>query len=814
MDINEAINYIFEGQALLFTGSGFSFGATSAAGIIPSAGSLSNILDEQTGEDSNGDLGEAADAYIEKNGENQLVSLIKTHFCCKATTHAQDVISKQKWLRIYTTNYDDIVEIGGRKANLPRHTVTLADRVHDFKDLRNQVIHLNGSVDNLTPEKLYNEFKLTNASYLTRDFQDSEWVDLFQYDLKDAQAILFVGFSMKYDLDIKRVVAQEAFRDKTFFIVWHQESPKNIRQLEKFGIVLPISTEGFATKIEEAAKNYVPPTTVLTPPLLCFNKYSRNYVRQEIKDQDVFDLFLHGIVSDNLVCYSINEPKSYPYYVYREKLDFAFKLIENGCRRLVIHSDLGNGKTLFIKGLSIMLSKSGYDVYEFKRDEVSMERELDTICNIKGNRTVIVLENYSSYKNVLKYLKLRCTDQILLFTERSVKNDMAIDSLEKDFGETREIDLNVLTELEAERLNAVLNQYGLWGVSSTLRDDQKLDLIRRKYKGSLCSVLLDIMNSPSIIGRFQSEIGKIKRGSSLFQVLIMILVSKYLELNMDVDMLAVAIDDDLLGSTSYRRNEVMKEFVDFSSLEIRVRSSIFSEALLKNVIDATSISEVLIKAFKRINKHQSESKYRRVLFSLLSSSNLIRLLDRKGEDNQNLLINFFEKIRDCEFCKSNPHYWLQYAIIKLKEPNYEVAKKLFENAYAFAKKKTDFDPYQIDNHYARYLLENSINNIDDPEYMKTITQVQDILTEPGHLKRTKYYPFRVARNYYSFYEKYKAKMSKKEKQQMSAFSMKLLTMITIYKKSTPAYSHRWDVKDAENGLEAIVADINGDQSIK
>lgn len=808
MDIRNAIYKIFMGRGLLFTGSGFSVAADSVIGKIPSALQLANILDDKSGSDSGGDLGEAAESFIVAKGEYQLIPILRDCFTCKNTTDAQDIISQQKWMRIYTTNYDDIIEIGGRKSGIARQSVALADRLHDFKELNDIVIHLNGSINELTPEKLNDEFKLTNSSYLTRDFQNSEWISLFTYDLKDADAIFFVGFSMKYDLDIKRIVSSEAYKDKCYFIVSTTENELNKKQLSRFGSVLEIGTDGFAKLIKEEFEHFTPPVVELPYRFLCFEQY-KTFIRPELKDDDAYNLFFKGNFSLPIIYYSIKEPVNYPYFIYRDRLDFALDSItNNGCRRMVVHSDLGNGKTLFVKGLALLLTDKGYKVFEFKRDEVSLLREVNKICSIKDNNVVIILENYSSYKDVLSRLKLVLRDQILIVTERSVKNDMGIDSLEKDFGQFYEIDLNVLSEKEIVRLVQIFDKFGLWGRYANLRKDQKIDKIIHDYHRSLCPVLLDIIDSPTIIGRFKEEISKIRKGTSLYDVLIMVLISKLLELDLDVDMLSVAIDDNLLGNSSMRRNPFLREFIDFQSMEITLRSSVFSEAILRNVIDPIEIGRVLIKSFKRINTHRGEAKYKRILFSFMSSSNLNHLIDRRGDGNNSILINFFEKIRDCEFCKNNPHYWLQYAIIKLNEPDYVVARTLFSNAYAYAKNKQDFDTYQIDNHYARYMLENSVFNIDDPNFMETIEKVQAILTEPNHLKRTKYYPFRVAQNYLPFFNKYKSRMTKKEKMRFSAYCSRLLVMIDIYKKSTPNYSHRRDVSNAQKGLEQIVSEID------
>lgn len=67
-------------------------------------------------------------------------------------------------------------------------------------------IHLNGYIGDLNEGALDKEFKLTDQSYTAEDFVDSDWITLFDSDLKTSDAIFFIGFSMNSDLDIKRVI--------------------------------------------------------------------------------------------------------------------------------------------------------------------------------------------------------------------------------------------------------------------------------------------------------------------------------------------------------------------------------------------------------------------------------------------------------------------------------------------------------------------------------------------------------------------------------------------------------------------------------
>lgn len=48
--------------------------------------------------------------------------------------------------------------------------VTLSSSLREFQDKSDTVVHLNGSVSNLTSTSLSEEFKLTSSSYLTQFF--------------------------------------------------------------------------------------------------------------------------------------------------------------------------------------------------------------------------------------------------------------------------------------------------------------------------------------------------------------------------------------------------------------------------------------------------------------------------------------------------------------------------------------------------------------------------------------------------------------------------------------------------------------------
>jgi hypothetical protein len=259
MELVKAIQKALDGQAVLFTGAGFSTGAMNIDGTkFKSGRQLAKILSAASGVDEIADLDEAADIYIEKHAKAELISLLKKEYTVKECKPFHKAVCSINWRRIYTTNYDNILETCYAQNGKKLTPVSLSDNIRSIDTTSSLCIHLNGFIDRLNSETIMNEFKLTNTSYLTTSFLNSPWIARFRSDIKLARAIFFVGYSL-YDLDIKRILFEsDQLRDKCFFIV--QENPNDALKyrISKFGIITPIGVDGFAKEIVNIEKTYVP----------------------------------------------------------------------------------------------------------------------------------------------------------------------------------------------------------------------------------------------------------------------------------------------------------------------------------------------------------------------------------------------------------------------------------------------------------------------------------------------------------------------------------------------------------------------------
>jgi hypothetical protein len=124
------------------------------------------------------------------------------------------------------------------------------------------------------------------------------------------------------------------------------------------------------------------------------------------------------------------------------------------------------------------------------------------------------------------------------------------------------------------------------------------------------------------------------------------------------------------------------------------------------------------------------------------------------DDNQKeaKLVRYFENVRATGVGTSNPQFWLQYALACMSFQSYEDAGGHFDTAFGLAKNRGGYDPYQIENTYARFLLESRARTDHWDDFADAFLQAHEILARQMGSVREGYYPYRVARVYLEFVE--------------------------------------------------------------
>lgn len=532
--------------------------------------------------EGNGKLGDASQYYLTKKTKAQLINFLREEFIIEKPSDLQFKVGRQNWERIYTTNYDEIIEMSGSHAFSRRQGVAVSTPMKNIPNKRGVCIHLNGSISCLTPETLDNEFKLTNRSYNFDDLLSTEWFSLFKDDLYSAKAIFFIGFSGEYDLDLKRVFqSTKELKEKTFFIISPTADELEIMRLEDFGQILTIGLEGFV-KLMEDQQSVTTKTAIKLPVILKSFQHIQSFnIVPRLEMRYVLKLFTIGDLDEKLLDYSLREPQRFIYAVYRNNLKTLLDLIYSGERMFVVQSALGNGKSIFIESAALELAKKGYSVYIYRNGSSSLVDEINTICQEKN--AVIIIENYSSSIDVLRKInRFKTDDTVLILSERTARHEVAYSQLDFFNESFNTIDVNELAINEAEALISIFDKYGLWGKYAHYSNDQKIKHILNKCQGEISTAIISLLSEKQFSNRYALLLKSLQEHSEFYQVVMYILFSKYFCFPLEYRQLTESMGMNAINNPSFKNNECIRELVNFDDEKIRFKSSVLSYFLLKN----------------------------------------------------------------------------------------------------------------------------------------------------------------------------------------------------------------------------------------
>lgn len=779
MDLKDAIQYAITGNALLFCGSGFSVGSTAINGKnLPVGSGLCNILKKELNIlDEDDDIEYYATKFRKEYGDSRLIDILKSNFTTKSYKKYHEIISNIDWRRIYTTNYDDIIESSGKAYK--RKSVTLSSEPRQNYNHKELVVHLNGSIHNLTSEELDSEFKLTMCSYSSTEFIESNWYEIFKNDIDSVKAIFFVGFSLKYDLDIRRAItSRKGIREKCFFIDSMHLTPKSEDILSSYGEVLKIGTNGFAGEIEEVNKNYLKPEGY-KEPLYVFEEFDKEEPRyRKVRDEDVINLLCRGEYLHDLVFHNNNNNK---YIFKRDAVDKVLKLINKGKKFIMLESDFGNGKTCTLNILQYELSKIGH-VFSLVNSDEDINHDIDNILvNYKG-RNFIFIDNYHNHFKVLEILdKYNLLDCVIILSERSYINDTLYSDIlnlaQANEDNTSIISLNRLTNVEIDSIIKLFNSYNLWGKNSRWSYNQKKKYINKNCKGSLKDVLIWMFDAPIIKDKLQEILDIIKKDKKAEKIVIMALISKLVNLDLNIDdyLYFLSMTD---FSLKIQKDNTMNELVDIDENDIKIKSSILAHLIIRNSKFSDKIVDSLIAIMNRLDKKRNTEKYINVQFALISFSNIQLLIKEKGEKFNNLIIRYYESVKNTQYCNNNVFFWIQYANARISLKQFVEAKLCLDKAKAEMHDNRYYPQY--DTCYSRYLLENQLYfNIIEGAY-EVFEQAHNGIYNSKNRKDRWHFPLKQTNLYYEYFKKFYGVFSETERSFFIIHCKEVLDKINDY----------------------------------
>jgi len=458
---------------------------------------------------------------------------------------------------------------------------------------------------------------------------------------------------------------------------------------------------------------------------------------------------------------------------------------------------------MFLEGLRIRAIEQGYRVFDVREKTDTLERELEAVATMEG-QVLVVVEEYQNFLDAIQLFRSVATDRaVLVLTGRNAVHDVLIDDLTTVCGvpEVTEVNIDILNDDEVAWVVDMLDEYGLWGDRAGDSRQKKESFIQGRCRRQFHALLLSLLSSPDIQKRLTHLSDRLRDKGEHYEVLLSVFILTILNHGPTIDILTDIWGVRALGG-SFRKDPVVKELVNFNYYAVLVRSPVAAEYLVKTTVDSATIIAVLIRMVKRIGEASSGSPRHQDIFrSLMRFSSIQLLLPLEGRGDA--IIAYYESIKNLAKCKFNPLFWLQYAIAALVLNELGRAKAYFDTSYSLARKK-GWDAFQIDNHFARFLLTQAIEELTPPDAVKNFQEAKAIINRQIVDER-RHYPYRVAILYQGFLDRFDAELDASQIVEVSQAASKVLSRA----EKLPGHrkAHRY-VRDCVKSLNYVTTRCN------
>tara|TARA_R110002074_G_scaffold57935_1_gene142261 strand:+ start:750 stop:3206 length:2457 start_codon:yes stop_codon:yes gene_type:complete len=745
------------GRSILFLGAGFSAEAKNVDDIsIKSVEDLSNsLLDacEIFESRDDYDLESVSDEYVEKFDEGKIIELLHRNFTAKSTTDDQRVIVCQPWYRVYTTNYDNVVEQIFQERSKPYSIKEIDDKVEAPLQGVTQVLHIYGNILKASPSEFKDKFLLTERQRDSSPFLQSSWYRKFYDDVLAAKHVVFVGFSLS-DIDIRRLLKllpSEALK-KIHFVSRSSTARPIQSRLSQFGSVHLIGTEGFARWL--GAENVGRPllSTVEMPFALEEVSFEQQATAQ-VSPEDIFNLLVSGKVDvEKISAADISESGgSYTISASRESIDRANAASGSG-RPILVHGDIGNGKTVYSYQLAYSFSLAGYRVFRMLR-EPEYPGEVLGFLQAIPDKYVVIFDDLMRFKSIISsVLGIGRNDVVVVATCRTALLETSRLAVESRFSgrSVLEIDLNFASSTRVGAMVRYVAENGLVGEILTRGQTSVKSFVEHECHGQLRDVILKLYKFGSLHDRVASllqnllemeePVQRITILSALFSVLGF---KEYSSLNIVADLAMYDGSSENLRA-AYARAE-LNGLVQVEQSEVAFRSAAFASYMLKNSVGIRLVLDSVRLALVRIEEYfKDEEDFVRLSRSLLKFSNYGDLILSNADEK--LVENFYDQCRVLDIAQKQPLYWVQRSISNMSFGRYDISSQFVATAYETAKSIPNFDTYQIETHEAKLILSRTLREGVSERGQKEMGAL-DLLMGVLARRDDMYHPFSVMRLY-------------------------------------------------------------------
>ena len=684
-------NYPFNNSAetVLFLGAGFSNGAVNICGKNVPTGDqfkaqLANLLEVDS---TLHDFQTLADEVHSLEGVSLYQMLYKL-FTVKDVQPAQVDILQNQWRRIYTTNYDDAVECYYHKVGRRVRSFSYSDK-RPSKFPFGSIVHLHGLIRQTDEKNVLQQLILNESSYARQHFEKSLWYDEFTRDLRHCRACVFLGYSLR-DYHISSILLQDPnIRKKTYFITSEQVDQIFVNRVTKYGIVLPIGVQAFAAHCRALPSPETITNVHSVKSLSFIDPFKDKKSLSRPTALEILNLVTYGAFNEQRCLSTL--PRN-EYVVSRQALaEEGVRQLENA-RTLIVHSLLGNGKSIFLYILANKLSEMGYRCFLANTDPTVQPEDLHVLKS--GHKAVIMFDAYNAAAELINEFNERLPEAKFVVAVRTSIQEVRFHEIQDRFpGPIDRLNVNRMTRTDRRHFRTLLDRSG---VRST-RLDEAIDNCR-----DVREIVTTLYDHEEIRQKIAAELEPLLLDDEVKRVFVASHLLKWAGHRVEAGFLRSVTGSDAYAVIAKHRSTTGDIF-RLGDDNVDVRSSVFSEYLIQNHLSTNDVIDGVYPIIVEAVKRKSERRYQGILSSLMRFSILNRALV-KAPQKFEVLIGLFERLRRDVDVNKEPLFWLQYAILMTAADKLDIAEEFIRTAYARAAENPGFLTFQIDTFALRLFL--------------------------------------------------------------------------------------------------------------
>ncbi|WP_026440807.1 SIR2 family protein [Acidocella facilis] len=707
------------------------------------------------------DLDTAAEEFRNVHDDEATIIALHSNFRTKTYTDDQATIVTQPWRRIYTTNYDDVIETICSDNRKPITTHGVNDPVGQPMPGTTQLLHIYGNIGRASAREFATTFLLTERQRDNSPFLTSPWMRAFHNDILAASSLIFVGFSLT-DIDIRRLLGllpPDALQKIHF--VNHPSTKKPIlTRMSRFGTPHPIGLSALASHLG-MKRSGAPVKSDTVLPVAMHEIFFTPQVTASISARDIEQLFVSGSTNIDKLSQADISAKPGAYTISRSRNAYA-RAGNNasGSMPILVYGDIGNGKTIFADQIGYQYAQKNYRVFKFQREPDNVG---DVLAYLQGldEPALLIFDDVMRFPKLpTAILEMRKSNLVILATVRTSFRDTSASAVKSRLANVTsiEIDLDSPLREEAVRIVEYLTSNGLLGKYSDFSNSEKLQFVERTCGGQLRDIVLSLFETGVLHARVEELLVNIQKLDKSARDLIIfsavLTEAGYQDLS-EIWLLSQLLDYS--GAFEELRASLLKNelgsLVRIDEGDLSIRSPALAEFILKRVFNLETILDVVKRGLTSVDNHfASEDDLVKMAKGLLKFSVYGRIIKSNRENA--IVEKFYDDCRLFSFAVDDPLFWVQRSICTMNANEFDISFRFIETAYGLAARRMNWDTYQIDNHKARVLLTQSREtgvSADGSRERDAISLLQSVLTRKND---DLYHPLSVMRIYAEIVDKY------------------------------------------------------------